>query len=123
MLARLDALSTRDGKDFLSELRLYLGAENFVSPEFFDALDRGEVLTVNGSRYVLIEFSPYLSPVVFETALKRILRAGLLPIIAHVERYPSLTADPGRLAEIVAMGCVLQINKESLERDSWPELR
>lgn len=95
---------------FLNEMTLYLGAENYISTEFFEALDRAEVVTMNTSRYVLIEFPPFLPFTAAAAAVERILRAGKFPVLAHIERYPFLLRGTKRLAKFVEMGCVAQVN-------------
>jgi protein-tyrosine phosphatase len=95
-------------------MALYLGSENLVSPEFLDFLDRREVLTLNGSRYLLIEFPPYLSSDVAESAVEKVLEVGLVPVLAHVERYRFLVGKPRRLAEFKQRGCVVQVNAASV---------
>jgi len=61
--------------------------EVFASNDTVDRLEKGEILTLNNSRYVLIEFSfenipKYMSELLFSMQLK-----GYVPIIAHPERY------------------------------------
>ena len=54
----LDLHSRVDLFPFLEEMKCYLGSENYVSPEFLEALAQGCVLSLNGSRYLLVEFIP-----------------------------------------------------------------
>lgn len=99
---------------FLGDMALYLGAENYVSPEFLEALAKGAVVPLNDSRYLLIEFPPYLA---FEAALstvERILQAGFFPVLAHVERYSFFHKGTKRLAGLVRMGCVAQVNASTV---------
>ncbi len=111
-LARL--AGEREECAFLSDMRFWLGAENYLSTELILALERGEVLTLGGGGCLLIEFNPYLSFEIMKSALKRVQDAGYKPVLAHVERYRIFQRDPGRLAEAVAMGCQAQINAESV---------
>jgi protein-tyrosine phosphatase len=104
--------------NFLRELDLYLGAENYASPEFLEALDQGRVLSLNGSRYLMVEFSPMLFFDQIAEIIQRVLLAGYTPIIAHPERYAAIQEDPLRIERLWQMGCVVQINADSLLRDS-----
>jgi protein-tyrosine phosphatase len=104
----------REEWSFLSEMRLWLGAENYLSTELIQALERDQVLPLGGGGCLLIEFNPYLSFEIMKSALKRVLATGYTPVLAHVERYRIFQRDPGRLAEAVAMGCHAQVNAESL---------
>ena len=113
----LQELRRQDEKDeyaFLSEITLYPGAENYVSPEFFDALEKGNLISLNASRYVLIEFPPSLPFEVAFSAVERILQAGLFPVLAHVERYPFFQRGTKRLAGLLEMGCIAQLNASTL---------
>lgn len=114
MAKRLQRLSVGNENGFLRELALYLGSENFVSPEFLEFLGRREVLTINGSRYLLIEFPPYLSSDAAESAVEKVFEVGLVPVLAHVERYRFLVGKPRRLAELKQKGCVVQVNADSV---------
>ena len=114
MCKRLERLANGNENEFIKEMALYLGSENFVSPEFLEALKGRNVLTLNGSRYLLVEFPPYMP---FETALSaidRVLEVGLIPVLAHVERYSFLNLKPGRLGAFKNKGCIVQVNAESI---------
>ncbi|MEE8348354.1 MAG: CpsB/CapC family capsule biosynthesis tyrosine phosphatase [Acidobacteriota bacterium] len=103
---------------FLREMDVYLGAENYASVEFLEALDQGCVLTLNGSRYLLLEV-PFSSPFrQIEAFLERILATDYLPVIAHVERYAAVQEDPLRLEPLWRRGCVVQVNARSLAGSS-----
>ncbi len=99
---------------FLKELRLHLGSENYLSPEFLAALETRRVLSLAGSRYLLVEFDAYLAYEMLIAAVDRIAEAGLVPVLAHVERYTPFLERPGRLAELVRRGCVAQLNGSCL---------
>jgi len=114
MVRRLERLGNGFENEFLREMSLYLGSENFVSPEFLEALKKRDVLTLNGSRYLLVEFPPYLPFETADSAIDRILEVGLIPVLAHVERYSFLDHKPGRLGAFKNKGCVIQVNAESI---------
>lgn len=114
MAERLQELAGTEENEFLLEMALYHGAENFVSPEFLQALQDRQVLTLNGSHYLLVEFPPYLPFDIAESAVDRILESGLIPVLAHVERYGFLDRKPSRLGELRNKGCVVQVNAESI---------
>ncbi len=99
---------------FLQELKLHLGSENYLSPELLEALEEQRVLSLGGSRYLLVEFHSYLSFEMLSSAVDRIATAGLVPVLAHVERYAPFLDKPARLAELVRRGCVAQLNSSCL---------
>ena len=99
---------------YLKEMNIYLGAENYACVEFLKALDQGCVLTLNGSRYLLVEV-PFTFPLSqIESFLDRILATDYLPVIAHVERYTAVQEDPLRIKPFWRRGCVIQVNARSL---------
>lgn len=113
-----DLKSCQDAFPFLRDMRIYPGAENFVSPEFLTALDQGCVLTLNGSRYLLVEFPPILPFGQIKTAVEKILATGYTPIVAHPERYGAIQKDPLRVEQLRKRGCVSQVNSDSIRGGS-----
>lgn len=99
---------------FLAEMEFALGAENYLSSELILALERDDVLSLDGGRSLLIEFNPYLSFDIMKSALEKVIGAGYTPVLAHVERYRVFQREPARLTEAVALGCYAQVNAESL---------
>ena len=95
-------------------LRLYAGMEIFGGPDTAAQLRSGRLLTLNGSRYPLIEFF-FDSDGDEETAiLHSVLQAGYIPLIAHPERYRCIQEDPEQANLWAQMGCRFQINRGSL---------
>ncbi len=95
-------------------LRIYPGAEVFVDEGIFSArhLDK---LTINGSRYLLIEFEFHgLTPRRLTRYIDEIFRRDLVPIIAHPERYSFLQRDWGLVDYLAQRGALFQINADSL---------
>lgn len=93
---------------------LYAGMELFCNDKLPETLERREILTLAGSRYLLIEFP-------FETSLSRMERAaamvqqrGYIPVLAHPERYPAVWRNPACLARWFHAGYVVQLDKDSV---------
>ncbi len=99
---------------FLGELTLHLGSENYLSPEFLKAVDAGRVVPLNDGSYILVEIPLFLSFAMLRLAVERISATGLVPVLAHVERYPVFQHRAGRLAELVGMGCISQLDGTSV---------
>ncbi len=112
----LDLHSRGDLFPFLNEMKLYLGAENYASPEFLEALEQGCVLSLNGSRYLLVEFYPLFPFSQIEQVVQRVFGAGYTPVLAHPERYGAIQDDPLRIEQFWEMGVVTQLNAGSLLR-------
>lgn len=95
-------------------LEIYLGMEIYGKRDTMELLKAGKLLTLNGSRYPLIEFD-FLSSGEEETCvLKELIRAGYRPLVAHPERYVYLQQEPELINEWHRMGCLFQINRGSL---------
>lgn len=95
-------------------LRVYPGMEILGTADTARLLQEGQLSTINGSRYPLIEFF-------FETAareitdiLQSVVQAGFLPLIAHPERYECVHQDPGCVNTWKKLGCLFQVNRGSL---------
>ena len=71
-------------------VELRLGAENFWDELFMQRCVDGEVPAYTGERAFLVEFSPVNTPVKLEEQLFRLRTRGLLPVLAHPERYHAL---------------------------------
>lgn len=92
---------------------LYPGAEVMLGGGEFEpeCLRR---LTINHSRYLLIEF-PFTG---FEVRwmiryVKELGVLGLVPIFAHPERYPLFQRDYGALEQLMEAGALLQVDASS----------
>lgn len=95
------------------EKKLYLGGELYYSEGLIEALDQKIAMTMNGTRYVLVEFPIYLNFQNIQKAIQKLLYAGYIPIIAHVERYERIR-DCDKIAELVEMGAYIQVNASTL---------
>lgn len=102
-------------------VNLYPGAEVYVDDDIFFSgnLQR---LTINSSRYILIEFS--FSDIEIKTIfeyLDEIVSMGLIPIIAHPERYDFFQFNYEAVNELAERGCIFQINSSSLASFDGPQ--
>ena len=95
-------------------IRLYSGMEIFMTGEAAAGLDAGELLTLNQTRYVLIEFYFQEEPWMAEEYLHMLEDVDYIPVIAHVERYYFIQRNPEIIYDWVQRGYVIQTNKGSL---------
>lgn len=93
---------------------LYLGQETYYHEELVERLRAGKARTMAESRYVLVEFDPGDSYEKIFRGIRTLVSTGYVPILAHIERYKCLRKE-GRLTELSAGGCVLQMNYSSLK--------
>jgi protein-tyrosine phosphatase len=115
----LKELSERPENEFLRDLSLHLGAENYACQPFLKALDQGAILTLADSRYVLIEFSPMITEGQILQVVDRVRAWNLVPVLAHVERYEALHKRKQQLASLIEKGCLTQVNLSSLLHPMW----
>lgn len=95
------------------QYRVFLGQEVFYYEGMIEDLARGKVLTMCGSKYALIEFSPRISYSIMLQNIRKIILARYVPIIAHMERYLCLR-EKGKVEELIKTGCILQMNYSSI---------
>ncbi|OON84993.1 hypothetical protein BXO88_14490 [Oribacterium sp. C9] len=116
---KLDFLRERCRKEELS-VALYEGNEVLYFESMPEALRNGEILTLAGSRYTLIEFYPMESYQVILRAVRNIRRAGYRPIIAHAERFQGLRNHG--LSEVISLGGYIQVSTEPLGKSGFSAL-
>lgn len=93
-------------------LKLYYGAENFGSGMFVHGKN-SNVITVNKTRYVLLEFDFFDSFDHVKYVVRKLTDMGYRIIIAHPERYEFVRQDPAPVHWFIEHGCCLQLNKGS----------
>lgn len=94
-------------------LQICAGMEVYATEELPRMLEDNALLTLGGSRYLLIEFG-FGEPRSFaDWALETVERFDLIPVVAHPERYYFVQDDPTVLQRWAEQGRVLQVNKGS----------
>ena len=95
-------------------IQIIKGRECYLSPETFEYEKDLDKLTIaDGGKYMLVEFPfreipRYVDNIIFELRTK-----GIVPIIAHVERYLDIIVNPNRIIQFIQNGCVIQVNAGS----------
>jgi protein-tyrosine phosphatase len=92
------------------DLTLEVGMEIAMGPEVPDLLDTGRLLTLAGSRHVLIEAPFERLPIHWEQMLFQITGRGYQVLLAHPERCAQLARNHALIDRVVAMGVHLQVN-------------
>ncbi len=109
--ARLACLQEKLG----NRLTLGLGCDFHLSYDNIeDALAHPSKYSINGKRYLLVEFPDFGIPQNISTSFYEMSVAGLVPILTHPERNLTLMQKPEKLAEWIRMGCVVQVTAGSL---------
>ena len=110
MLKRLNGRLAEQGAD----IEIFPGQEIFCGESFIDFLLDGKLITLNGSKYPLVEFDFYEHSDSVYMKLRRIVSEGYVPVVAHPERYAFFCEDETAALKIKSMGCLLQVNKGSI---------
>lgn len=92
------------------DIELYLGSEIYYYKGFLNDLENGKLLTINNSKYILIEFSTSQNTDIIDIVYSIRLK-GYIPIIAHIERYSYLNNED--YLKIKKEGALIQINASS----------
>ena len=95
-------------------VQLHPGMEIFGTYETARLLREKQLLTLNNSRYPLIEFSFYSDGEEETDILRSVIEAGYTPVVAHPERYSYVCQEPALINRWKKMGCLFQVNRGSL---------
>ena len=96
-------------RELKTEIHIWPGQEIMYDGDVLNLLEKGSILTIADSRYVLTEFLPSAPYSYIYRAVRELLLEGYIPIVAHAERYMYLR-EKGRLDEIRDQGACIQIN-------------
>lgn len=96
-----------------SKIELRPGFEVFVQPDILDDI-KDKSLFLGDSRYVLVESELNGLPPSFYSLVYPMLRSGLMPVLAHAERYVSIMHKPDEAGDLVSRNIYIQINAGSL---------
>ncbi|OCA85948.1 tyrosine protein phosphatase [Bacillus sp. FJAT-27225] len=102
-------------KDLQIPLTLLPGQEIRLNGDIVKELKNKELLTLNHSKYLFVEFPTGHVPQYSEQILFELLIAGYVPIIVHPERNGELIRNPLRLYEFVKQGALAQITAGSVK--------
>ena len=92
--------------------RLHRGAEVMLDRPLMVDPDRIRRVTLGGTRYILVEFPRMVALETVTIALTRIMETGLIPLLAHPERYRCCSTEA--VARWRAVGAVMQVDGPTL---------
>lgn len=106
-----DTLSLEMG----GRIRIHLGCDFHLTFDNIQALMvQPARFTINGGRYLLVEFSDLIIFRNTTEIFQQLLSAGLVPVITHPERNLLLQQRLDELKTWVGMGSLLQVTTQSL---------
>jgi protein-tyrosine phosphatase len=92
--------------------RLHRGAEVMLDRPLPVSGESSRRCTIGGTRYILVEFPRMVAYDTVTIALGRVVDAGLLPLLAHPERYTS--CSPETVARWRELGARMQVDATTL---------
>lgn len=96
-------------------LKLLPGGENHFCTGLSEKILNGHGCFIDGNgRYALVEFPFHTLPAGYREELFALRMQSVVPIIAHPERSIPFQQDLELLAELVAMGCLVQLTAMSV---------
>lgn len=113
LLKKFDELK-QAAKNIHTDMKLYLGREIYYTSDVVEAIEKGTKLTMEGDKYILVEYSPRTDYNYIRMSINNLIQEGLIPIVAHVERYECMIQDIDRVEELREMGAAIQVNASSI---------
>ncbi|HEU4681370.1 MAG TPA: CpsB/CapC family capsule biosynthesis tyrosine phosphatase [Gemmatimonadales bacterium] len=92
--------------------RLHRGAEVMLDRPFSRAAAIARNVTLGGSRYILVEFPRLVAYDIASSALAHVVEVGLVPVLAHPERYSCCSVEGVRRWR--GLGAKMQIDATTL---------
>ena len=96
------------------DMQLYLGSEIYFESDVPDKLEAGRILSMNDSRYALIEFHSVTPCSQILRAVSAVSYSGFIPVVAHIERYNGARSHPELADDLLDMGAVIQMNADDI---------
>jgi len=96
-------------------INIILGNEILFSSDTVEALRSGEALSIDGTRYILVEFPAAASFRELWNGLSQCIYSGYIPVLAHVERYSCLVREPDLVEELIHLGTYIQMNLSAVK--------
>ena len=95
-----------------SEVRLHRGAEVMLDRPLGPGAAANRGITLGASRYLLVEFPRIVPAGTVSIALRQVVSCGLVPLLAHPERYNSCSVAAAQGWQ--QAGAILQVDANTL---------
>ncbi|MEE8045711.1 MAG: CpsB/CapC family capsule biosynthesis tyrosine phosphatase, partial [Dehalococcoidia bacterium] len=95
-------------------VRIFTGMTNRLDTTLPDLVDSENAITLNRTRFLLVEPPYNRLPSYVEDVIGRLLTQRLVPVLAHPERNVEFQRNPKRLQSMVDDGVIVQIAACSL---------
>jgi protein-tyrosine phosphatase len=105
------------------DLEIVPGQEVRIHGEMIQGYEMGEILPVNHSSYVLVEFPSNHVPRYTEKLFYDLQMKGLVPVIVHPERNQEIIERPELLYTLVKKGALTQVTAASVSGDFGKKIK
>ncbi len=95
-------------------LQLNFGADTHLVPDVLDGIATGRILTLAGSKFLLLEPSHHVRPPGFTDAVFKIITSGYVPIITHPERLSWIGGHIDEFFALSRSGAWMQVTGGAL---------
>jgi len=97
------------------KIQIYSGQEVYINEHTIEDYLEGNIGTINDSKYMLTEcpineFNDDIFDIIYELKIR-----GIIPIIAHPERYIPVVENVLYINKFIESGCLFQMNSGSIE--------
>lgn len=101
-------------------IRIFVGMTYRLDTSLPELIDSENIVTLNRTRFILVEPPFTRSPPYIEDVIGRLLTQRLVPVLAHPERNVEFQRHPNRLQRLVDEGVVVQMAAGSLTGQYGP---
>lgn len=96
------------------DINIHLGNEIFINNNIYELIKAAEIKTLNNTRYILVELPFHNQIVNLEDIIYELKIKGLIPIIAHPERYSYFQKNYKEVDKLREEGFLFQGNYASI---------
>lgn len=105
------------------DIKVHVGQEVYFSDRIIDDFEEGIIGTINGGKYMLLEFPMRKIPKEAIDYMYELKLRGVTPIIAHPERYSEVISNIEVLNQFIDEGCLFQLNAGSIRGDFGKDVK
>ncbi|WP_054957475.1 tyrosine-protein phosphatase [Paenibacillus dakarensis] len=105
------------------DIKVFPGQEVRVHDDLLRHWEKGEILSLYGSRYVLLELPSSHIPATVEDIVYELSLMDIRVIIAHPERNADIARNPDRLLHLVELGALAQLTAQSVTGEKGGKLQ
>lgn len=96
------------------DIKIYCGSEVMFFNDIESVYEEKRIRTLNSSDYLLVEFYPDDEFKKIRDGLETIRSLGLIPVLAHIERYKALRGNYSNTKLLYDSGVVISVNAGSV---------